>query len=720
MPVNASVAEEQWNRYTYCRDAGHLEFVAKADKCDNFFIGNQWLQEDLDVLKAQRRPALTINKIMSTISTILGEQIYNRTEVLFRPKNGAPAEVADALNKVWMQISQNNQLDWTRSDLFCDGLIRSRGFYDVRLDFTDSMQGEVRIVLLNSKNCVIDPDAEEYDPDSWADCFVTKWLTVDDIAINYSSDDAEYLKQHSTSMFGEDSVERFRNRFASNTHYGQSDDPNTTQQRNIRVLERQFRKLDKQEHFVDMQTGDMRPIPQGWDRNKIASVLEKSGNQISTTKKLVKRIRWRVTADNVVLHDDWSPYKHFTPVPYFPMFRYGQTAGAVENLLGPQEILNKVSSQELHIVNTTANSGWVIEQDSLVNMTMSELEARGAQTGLVLEYKKGAQPPQKITPNATPTGLDRISYKAEEHIKTISGVSDSMQGFDREDVAAKAIAYKQQRGSVSMAKPQDNLQRTDWLLARNVLDIVQEYYTEPRLISIINEDITREPETVEVNQPDPVTGQIVNDLTMGEYDIVVTATPARASLEDSQFEQARALKELGIAIPDSVLIENSRLQRRSEIVKQMTGDKESPEAQAAAQRQQRAEEAEVSKLEGEAQKAHAEAASKAQEAQGGDQGEMQKMMAEIQMMQQEAQLKREEMEMKMQMEQQKLSLKVQEMEQKLQLQAAEHAQKQQFAEQDHAQNMQLKEQQAEQQAVAQRAQQLRGEAQDTANPSQQE
>lgn len=720
MPINSAVADEQWRRYEYCRDHGHLEFVRKADKCDNFLIGNQWDIADLSRLNEERRPAMTINKIISTIGTILGEQIYNRTEVLFRPKNGAPAEVADALSKVWMQISQNNQLDWTRSDVFCDGMVRSRGFFDVRLDFTDSMQGEVRITLQNSKNAVTDPDAEEYDPDSWADCFVSKWMTADDIAVNYSEEDASILRTSGAGIYGADSEERYRDRFAGTGVNGYtSSDETLNQQRNIRVLERQFRKLDKQEHFVDLQTGDMRPIPRDWDRNRIALVLEKSGGQLSTMKKLVKRIRWRVTAGNVLLHDDWSPYKHFTLVPFFPLFRYGKTIGAVENLLGPQEILNKVSSQELHIVNTTANSGWLIEQESLLNMTPGDLEQKGAQTGLVIEYRKGAQPPAKIAPNQTPTGLDRITYKAEDSIKTISGVSDSMQGFDREDVAAKAIAYKTQRGSVSMAKPMDNLQRSDYILARNVLDIVQEYYTEPRIIDIIHDDVTREAESIEVNTPDPVTGQILNDLTLGEYSIVITNTPARASLEDSQFEQARALKELGVPIPDSVLIENSRLQNRAEIVKQMSGDKESPEAQAEAQRQQRAEEAEVSKLEGEAQSAHADAAVKSAEAQqaaSGQNPELVKIAAEMQKMREESQLERERMAAELQKMREELDMKREEMQQKLALQQQEHAQNLAHKEQAAQQDAQLK----EEQAATQRAQQLRQEAQGSSEPSQQE
>jgi hypothetical protein len=702
MPVNDEIATDQWARFRYCVERGHYDFIAKADRCDKFFAGDQWETSDLNALGLQRRPALTINKIISTISTIQGEQIYNRNEVLFRPSVGASADTAEALSKVWLQIAQQNQLPWVRSDVFADGIIRSRGFYDVRLCFDGSMQGEVEISQLNSKNVVLDPDAEEYDPDKWSDVHVTKWLTYQDIATLYNEDDAEYLRDRDASAFpyAYDSIERVRDRFAGTSlqgaYYSMTDKPGV--RRNIRTIERQFRQLAKQKHFVDVTTGDTNPIPDGWDRNRIAAVLEKAGNTISVISKQVRRIRWRVTADNVLLHDDWSPYKHFTVVPYFPQFRYGRTVGIVENLLGPQEMLNKVSSQELHVINTTANSGWKIKAGALKNMSVEELEMNGAQTGLVIELDD-INSAEKIQPNQTPSGLDRLSYKAEEHIKTISNVSDSMQGFDREDVAAKAIQYKTQRGSVNMTKVLDNLERSDYLLARNVLDIVQSYYTEERLIHITHDDVTQEAEQIPVNQPDPVTGEILNDLTLGEYNIVITSTPYRASMEDSQFEQAKALRELGIKIPDSVLIENSRLMRRSEIVKQMQAEAESPQAQQEAQLNLRHMTATVAKLEAEvadkqadtqlktarASKENIEAQDMAQG--GGDGAEVRKLEMEERKLQAELDFKREELEMKREDLQQTLELKRQ-----------QHEQDMTMKQEQHAQDAVLKQQQAEQQA----------------------
>lgn len=702
MPVNNALANEVWCRYAWLRDNGHLEAVEKMTKCEDFFAGLQWDKNDMALLKASRRPALTINKIISTISNVLGEQIFNRTDITFRPRNeGATSEVADALTKVFMQIADNNQLSWVRSDVFCDGVVGSRGFFDVRLDFTDSLRGEVRIEQLNPKNVLIDSDADEYDPDKWGDVIVTKWMSPDQIELLYSKTDADLLKGRTESYFpyGYDAIDRERDRFGaprSQYIYGMSE-AESGNARNIRVIERQWKKLDKVLHFVDVVTGDTRQVPDDWDEERLQQHLAQNPN-LTTTKKLIQRIRWTVVADNVVLHDDWSPYKHFTVVPYFPYFRRGRTLGLVENLLGPQELLNKVSSQELHVVNTTANSGWKVKRNALANMSIAELEQRGAQTGLVLELDE-IDHADKIQPNQIPSGLDRISYKAEEHIKTISGVSDYMQGFAREDVAAKSVNANKQSGQANLAKVMDNMNRTDFILARNILDMVQEYYTEQRLIFITTDRLTNATEQLMVNQPTPE-GQIVNNLTLGEYAVVVTNQPERDTFEDSQFDQAMALVEKGIQIPQTFIIQASRLKNKAEIVKSMEGDANSPEAQAAAALKQRADEASVQKLEAEAMQKGADAQLK--------QAKSQKEIASIgeNSGQNEIMLEQQKLEAEMAMEQQKLdqehALAVEKMEREFELKRAQLQAEIQLKRESAAVDNQLKREQAEQQAMTQR------------------
>jgi len=709
MPVDTRTTMHQWMRYQFCRDNGHADYVNKADKCNNFFIGQQWDPNDMALLTAQRRPALTINKIISTIGNVLGEQIQNRSDISYQPRSGAPEDTAVTLTKVFRQISDNNQLDWKRSDMFCDGIITSRGFMDVRLDFTDSMMGEVRIENVNPKNVLIDPDAEDYDPDTWNDVFITKWMTWQDIALLYNADDAEYLKTRGTSFFpyGYDSIERERDRFGFYYNKGYYLGPWDQAEviRNIRVIERQYKMLDRQKHFVDLKTGDMRPVPSSWDEAKTQMVAQQYG--LAVTTKLVKRIRWTVTADNVLLHDDWSPYKHFTIVPYFPYFRRGKTVGLVENLLGPQEYLNKVTSQELHVINTTANSGWIVQTGKLRNMQIEELEQRGAETGLVLEVDGSPREViEKINPNQTPTGLDRFSYKAEEHIKSISGVSDYQTGNAREDVSAKAVQLNQSRGSLNLSKPLDGIARTDYILARNILDIVQEFYTEPRIMTILNNKVTGESEQLQVNTPNPETGEVLNDLTIGEYDIIVSSTPHRETLEDSQFEQALSMREQGIQIPDEVIIENSRLNKRSDIIKKMEEAKTSPEAQYQQTIQKMSAELELANLKAESSRVEADAGLKQAKAQmeqvkaaqavQGDPSQAQTMQLEMEKAQQELALRREEMEMELEFKRQELQIKRQEFDLKQRANVAAAAQKLDHTEQQHQMNMDMQAQNHEQ------------------------
>lgn len=688
MPVNNELADQVWTRYQKLRDNGHIDYVLKANKCEDFFFGQQWDQKDLAYLKSVRRPALTINKIISTLANVMGEQIYNRTDIAFKPRNeGATSEVADALTKVFMQISDNNQLPWVRSDVFADGIIGSRGFYDIRLDFTDSLKGELKIQQLNPKNVLIDKDADAYDPESWGDVIHSKWMSVDDIELTYSAADAKILQGRGNSYvpYGADTYDNGRDRFgtASMRHGVVDDDPDERVSRHVRVIDRQWRKLDKVEHFVDIRLGDMRQVPRDWDRERIGLHLEQNPN-LAVTKKLIKRVRWTVVADNVVLHDDWSPYKHFTIVPFFPYFVRGRTCGLVENLIDSQELLNKTSSQELHVVNTTANSGWKLKTGALKNMSAGELENRGAQTGLVIELDD-INNAEKIQPNQTPTGLDRISYKAEEHIKTISGVSDYALGSAREDVSAKSVLANKSSGQTNLAKVIDNLGRTDTILARTALSMIQDFYTEERLIKITKDKLQNTVEEIKVNEVTPE-GTIINDLTLGEYLVVTTSQPERDTFEEGQFDQAVRLRtEVGVQIPDRFIIQSSRLRDKAAIISALEGNQDSPEAQAAAQLAAREREAQVATAEAQAQKIAADAQlsmakAQAEAAGGGGAEEAQaKLTLEAQKIQQDHALAVEKMEREFAL---KKELMDREFEMKRQEQAQEQALKRQTEEAD--------------------------------------
>tara|TARA_B100000780_G_scaffold4063_1_gene3283 strand:- start:1320 stop:3446 length:2127 start_codon:yes stop_codon:yes gene_type:complete len=575
----SQVANDNWKRYVRLRDNGHSEYVTRAKKYDRFYCGEQWDPTDAKKLADEGRPALTINTILSTVNTVLGEQTAKRAEMNFKPRSNGNEDTATALTKVVMQIGDNNKLDWVESQVFSDGLIQDRGYFDVRINFDDSIQGEVEIHSLDPLDVLIDVDAKEYDPATWNEVITTRWLSLDQIESTYGEKVADSLSSLATGgdIYGGDSVAIEDNKFGDSASFDLADDGNTDKTiRSVRVVERQHRRMCMSEWFIDPQNGDMRPVPENWDKAKRQEFGQQFGLFIQ--KRLAPRVRWTVSADKVLLHDEWSPYKTFTVVPYFSYFRRGKPFGMVKNLISPQEQLNKISSQELHIVNTTANSGWITEEGSLVNMTNEDLTERGAETGLHLVHARGTNPPSKIQPNQIPTGIDRITQKAAHNIKEISGVSDAMLGYESAEVSGVALKSKQERGQIQIQVPLDNLARTRHMLAEKILELVQQFYVEERLIQITNPAMPdpSSPDAQEqmaVNQVTPE-GEILNDLTLGEYSVVISTQPARDNFEESQFSEALQLRQAGVMIPDYRVIEYSHLAQKRDIaveVKKLAG-----------------------------------------------------------------------------------------------------------------------------------------------------
>ena len=117
------ISRTQWDRYVRARDNGHLDYVDLAKKCDAYYQGEQWDSTDIAALDAEGRPALTINTILPTINTVLGEQSTRRADIRFKPRRGGDQEIADVLTRLYMQIADNNKLDWLEQQVFSDGLI---------------------------------------------------------------------------------------------------------------------------------------------------------------------------------------------------------------------------------------------------------------------------------------------------------------------------------------------------------------------------------------------------------------------------------------------------------------------------------------------------------------------------------------------------------------------------------------------------------------------
>lgn len=568
-------ARENWARYLYGKDRGHLEYQAQAAICEGMYLGagSQWSEADKSVLREQGRPFYEFNEVMPSVNSAIGYQIQNRMDIAFRPRGGkADMEMATVLNKVVKQIADQNKLHWRETQVYSDGLIEQRGYYDLRVSFDKNLKGEIVFGNLDPRDVIPDPDAKAYDPATWADVIISRWLLLDEIEALWGKDARDLAARSGDegTDFGDMDEETERNRFGINKGAGRYDAYTNEMDglQRYRVIDRQKSCYEMTKCLVWAETGDIKVQ----ETMTVEQINDALANGAKPAKRMRKRIKWVVSTYSATLHDDYSPYEDFTIVPYFAYFRRGKTRGMVDNAIGPQEALNKAVSQNIHIVNTAANSGWVVEEGSLTNMETDELQTVGAKTGLVIEYRKGSKAPDKIQPNPVPQGVDRLIDRATQALKDVT-VPDSMRGLQGNAVSGVAKQADQFASQQQLAVPLDNLAYTRNLLANRILKLIQKYYDSYRVFRITEMDPLTGKDveiTLEINKPDGQGGYLF-DVTAGEYDVVITEQPMQVTFENSQFEQALSMRKEGVALPDAVVVKYSNLSDKHEIMQQMQG-----------------------------------------------------------------------------------------------------------------------------------------------------
>jgi len=586
-----AIARENWRRYEYIKSRGHVEYMAQARRNEDFYLGGglQWDPTVKQFMEeVEGRPASECNEIMGSVNAAIGYQIANRMDVNFVPaSDDANPLTAKVLSIVVKNALDNARHKWHETQQFGDGLIAQRGYLDIRTRTDENIKAELVFSTIDPMDGIPDPDAKSYDPADWLDFTITRWLTANEVGSIYGPDAQAKLEAQARPKegdFGDGTYDDgiWRNRFG---------DPRTTANEFTADLtdgsDVRYRIIDRQHHKYEWATVAVYPTGDTADISNASAdelaALKRAG--VLTTKRRIKRVRWTVSAmQDVLLFDDWSPWKTFTVVPFFPFFRRGRTRGMIDNAISPQETLNKAISQAIAITNTVANSGWQVEENSLTNMNTSDLESIGGSTGLIQEYAKGSTPPKKIEPNQVPTGITNLITVARENIKAVTGINESMLGIGNQDMSGVAIQSRQFAAQQQLALPLDNLSRTRHMVAEKVLEFVQKYMPDERVIRIAGGDLSEE-RSITVNQVQP-DGSILHDLTLGKYDVVVSDQPMQITFDNSQFEQIKSLHEtFGYIIPPKVALRYSNLPDKAEVgplLEQANQPAPDPEAEASA------------------------------------------------------------------------------------------------------------------------------------------
>lgn len=593
----------------------HRKWALPAKECIDFFEGRQWTAQQIAELQAQGRPHLVLNKIAPLIRLIIGYHRNNRTDSDFLPGNDEASadEIAEALTFLYKTEGEACGLEYVNAEVFMDGILSGRAFWETKLDFTENDLGNAVSVAVDPFRVRLDPDATDYDINKHSHITVTSFQSLQEIKKNYGKMAATHLTNlvdgtqawshypdfgpypqdevaPETSFaedddFGENSDRWFRDFF-----HGEMLDP---LEKRIRLIDHQYWVEYQGDVFVDLETGDRKPVPdlqdvklmlknqgateatrQEWI-NKMILWCEQQGNPISVERRLIRRVRWSTVAGDVLVHDDWSPYDRFSIQGYFPYFRRGKTLGAVHDLVDPQREINKRRNARIEGIAKTANGGFTYEEGSLDDENEDKLHQFGAAPGIIIKHKNGRPAPKRMDAAPEPQAMKMLEEAADADLKDVAGINESALGsLDRVQSGA-AIEARQRQAVIGLQMYMDNFRRSKELLAQMFLHIFQNHYTEQRMFRIMGEDGKMSKKMINIGGFD-ASGNYVKrfkmDITKGRYSVRISERPMSASFESAQLDEFMQMFEKLAPIlgPQSVLladlmVEMSTMSRKDEI-----------------------------------------------------------------------------------------------------------------------------------------------------------
>jgi len=495
--------------------------AAEADLA--MYRGEQWNKDALAKLEAQKRPALVINKLKPRADMLTNTQIANRLAIRYLPKAGGVESTAEILTTLAHDIDDNSLARHVEEQMVADGNIVGRGWGMLQLDFTDDMLGT--IVWRHCDSLSIIPDPTFTEPDL-SDCeFVFR---------------REYLSRGA--------MEEIYGRIGKEVS-GVYEDPNTThigaglytkadlmkRYNKFEILEYWYRDYVKRWFFINRATGEMREEPDEEAAQQLVRKARALGlRQFFHAVRKAPRIKLVTTCGDAVLTKGNSPFggNIYPAVPYFASWGGNVHQGIVRAGRDVQRELNKRRSELLALTNTAANAIWLILKGMVERASLEEQASQPA--GIVEVGHEGTGLPldamiRRLDPAAPSPQAIAMAQMTEQDLKDVTGMDADILGLAGQKVSGRAINLRLQQQNKALGQYASNFKLTRELKGKLILAAIQHHYTFEKTFRILGRD-KESFEEITINEMVrdprfPGVTRILNDVTVGKYDVVVAEEP---------------------------------------------------------------------------------------------------------------------------------------------------------------------------------------------------
>ncbi|MFP4077461.1 MAG: portal protein, partial [Halochromatium sp.] len=586
--------DREWQRQA----ANRYQMALDQDYYDSL----QWTEEEAAELLDRGQAPLVFNEVKPTIDWVLGTERQTRIDyrVLAREPEGQPeAEVKTSLLKY---LSDTNRAPYARSRAFEDAVKAGLGVIEIGLrgdpseELIYTRREDWRKVLYDSQS--VEPD--------WSDArYVFRWKWLDeDVAKSYFPGREQVIESAcsgESSFVDEEEQDGFYlgARVTEPGHDYQSQVGRytpydaaaftTSRRSRVRVIECWYREPERVRVFRDGELAGEPFDPQDPDHQQYA----REGYSLFDNVRM--SVKCAIFTDSGMLFMGNSPFDHgrfpFVPVWCYRRARDNAPYGMIRNLRDPQDDLNKRASKALWLLSTnrvTMDEGAVDDIDLLREEVSRPDAVIVKRPGKELRIDRDVQLAQQHV------GLMERNI---QHIRNLGGVTSENLGRQSNATSGKAIMARQEQGGVVTTMVFDNLREAVQLAGEIELSLVEQYYDEPKVIRIAGD---RGAKYLQINEPDPNTGETLNRVTARHDNFIVDEQDYRSSLRIAMFEAlfdivsrlAQMAPMVALNLLD-LLVETADVPNRDEMVariRQLTGmrdpDEEIPPEQEAMMQQQ--------------------------------------------------------------------------------------------------------------------------------------
>lgn len=470
-------------------DKEHCKDWRKEAKEDfEFLAGDQWEEADRQKMREELRPIITFNRTNPIIQSVSGMEISNRKEVKYFPREPGDARPNEILTEGAKWFRDVSDADDEDSDAFLDTMVCGLGATETTLDYEEEQNGEPMVSAINALECLWDKSARKKNFTDARRIWRVRKIPLDRAKELFPDADKKELDARWAHLDTEPDSDETQE---ESDRYEGDDTDREVDESDVTIVHLEYKKRVKVKTVVDMQTGEEIEL-----ESSKAGRLMSRGAALGRTfmvagEREVTKVRKVFIGGDILEEEDALCDTHFS-IKFITGYidrNTGLPYGLMRLMKDPQRWANKWMSQALHILNSNAKGGLVIEASATDDIR--ELEKNWAKPNKVVKVPDGTISANRIMEKQQapmPAGFFNMMEFAISSVRDVTGISVEMLGMREADQAASLEYQRRQAGMVILAPLFDNLKRYRREHGKLMLYIIQNYLNDGRLIRVVGEE----------------------------------------------------------------------------------------------------------------------------------------------------------------------------------------------------------------------------------------